>query len=199
MPRDAGALSGLVMGPGAASTAAPARAGASYRIPAIDDRGVPPWVGPGENLSSALVQHGTPHAPSRIRVCQASPCAARRAPGSERACITCARPMPQTDKLVHEVYAVVSELITNAVRYGATEGVVTCHLADGYLEGAVADNGGGMAWTARRLAHRHTAPLHTRRVPAGDDRRRRADPGRQTSLGHACSRPTVHRTGAVGR
>jgi anti-sigma regulatory factor (Ser/Thr protein kinase) len=50
---------------------------------------------------------------------------------------------PQTDDLVQDALIIVSELVTNAVRCGATEGVVTLHLAGGYVDIGVTDNGEG--------------------------------------------------------
>lgn len=50
---------------------------------------------------------------------------------------------PAADVLMQDVLIVVSELVTNAVRCGATDGVVAYRLEDSYLQVTVTDNGGG--------------------------------------------------------
>jgi anti-sigma regulatory factor (Ser/Thr protein kinase) len=50
---------------------------------------------------------------------------------------------PALDEVFLDALIVVSELVTNAVRCGATQGRLTYRLEDGYLEVAVTDNGTG--------------------------------------------------------
>jgi anti-sigma regulatory factor (Ser/Thr protein kinase) len=50
---------------------------------------------------------------------------------------------PALDALVQDVLIVVSELVTNAVRCGASEGVVAYYLENSYLQVTVTDNGVG--------------------------------------------------------
>jgi anti-sigma regulatory factor (Ser/Thr protein kinase) len=50
---------------------------------------------------------------------------------------------PAADDLVQDVLIVVSEPVTNALRCGATAGLLTYRLQDGHLQVTVTDNGDG--------------------------------------------------------